>query len=196
LEGASGRDTAAPFAVDPRRNDIDHPAHRVGTIEGRHRPANDLDSLNDSRQEMRFGPAKAVGGHVPGHVLPPSIDENQGILRRQPAHADTQTAGFALRAADVDAFHVGKRFRQAAYPPFLQVLARENGDAGRGFVDRLLIARSRYDDRIQLYPLRAGRFTRYDRILCDGNRCHHEEADRWHGQSKDGETMVCHNFRK
>ncbi|MCY1357337.1 hypothetical protein D9M69_438260 [compost metagenome] len=142
LDGVLQGQGAAPFAADLLGDDVDHAAHGVGSIEGRHRPADHLDALDGGhrRHEAGGGFVEAVGSDVAGGILPAAVDQDQGVVARQAADADVQTAGLAGALAHVDAFHILQRLGQVAVALLLQVFLADHADARRRLGDLLFVA--------------------------------------------------------
>ena len=153
---------AAPFLGYLAGNDVDHPAHGVGAVEGGHRAADHLDALDRGHggNEAGGGVTEAVGRDVARNVLATAVDKNQRVVAGHAADADVQVAGLAGGTAYVYALYVPQCVGQVGKGFLFQFLARDDGDrSGRG-LDVLLEAGCCHYDGIELL----------DRLL-RGNRC-------------------------
>ncbi len=155
VEGGFGLYRAAPRVAHLAGDDIDHPAHGIGAVEGRHRAADHLDALDrrDRRKEAGGGLTEAVGRDAAGGVLASAVDQDQGVVAGQAADADVASAGLAHLAAHVDAFHVAQGVGDAGDALFFQLLAADHRDAGRCLGQGLLVARGGDHDVVQLLAL-------------------------------------------
>ncbi len=176
LDRAFRRRGADPAVPDLAGDDVDHAAHRIRPVKGRHRPAHHFDPVDrgKGRQEAGGRLAKAIGRHPARRILAAAIDQDQRIVARHAADGDVEAAGLARFAADVHALHILQGFGQAAEPLFLQFLTPQHGDAGRRLDDILLIARRGDDDRggcIPLHRCRVG-FRRHRPVAHDRHRHH------------------------
>ncbi|MNQ80670.1 hypothetical protein D3C85_956590 [compost metagenome] len=135
LQGGVHRHGTAPRAANFLGDDVDHPAHGIGTVQGRHRATNHLDAFDgvDRRHKAALGFAEAVGGDVASGVLALAVDQDQGVGAAHAADADIQAAGLAGVAGNIDPFDVVEGFGQAGNPLLLQLLATDHADAGRRF---------------------------------------------------------------
>ena len=147
LQGVVGRDGAHPLLAHLARDDVDHAAHGVRAVQGRHGAADDFDALDGGqrRHEARLRAAEAVRRDVAGRVLAPSVDQHQGVVAGHAADADVHAARLVARRAHVDAFHAFQRLRQVAEALLRQFLARQHRDRRGRLLDILLEAGRGHD---------------------------------------------------
>ena len=138
-------DFATPLLADLARDDVDHAAHGVRAIERGHGAANDFDTLDGrhGRHEAGQCGAEAVGRDVARHVLAAPVDQDQRVVAGHATDADVEAAGLAGSAHHINAFHALQGFGQIAEVLGLQLLARHDGDGGRGIFQLLLEAGGR-----------------------------------------------------
>src|SRR5690606_14570951 len=144
LEGVLEADGAGPFRADLAGDDVDHAAHGIGAVQGRHRAADDFDALDgrQRRDEAGGGLAETVGRYGPGSILATAVDQDQGVLAGHATDADVQATGVAGALAYVEPFDLFQRVSQVGVAFLLQFLAPDHADAGGGFGDLLLVAGS------------------------------------------------------
>ncbi len=120
-----------PLLADLAGDDVDHPAERIGAVEGGHRTADDFDPLDrrGRRHEAGGGFTEAVGGDVAGSILAAAVDEDQCVFAGHAADADVQSSGLAGVAVHVHAFDVLQCFGDAAEALFLQFFPSDHADA-------------------------------------------------------------------
>src|SRR5690606_35087615 len=146
LEGATQGERSGPGIERLPGDDVDHPAHRVGTVQGRHRPADHLDALDrvQRRDVVELVAAEVVRVDVAVVVLAAAVDEDQGVVRAHAAQRDGALAGLVAGFADVHALQVAHRVEQGDVRALREVLAGDHADAGR-CVDDLLLDAGRGD---------------------------------------------------
>jgi hypothetical protein len=124
---------------------LDHAADGIGAPQRGARTAHDLDAF-DLRQRQVREIGRALGGRIDAHA----IHQHQ----RMPgvAAAQEQRAGLAraARAGDVDACLAREQGQQVGRLAALDVIAREHGDRGEGFIGRHRRAIGGDDDRPEL----------------------------------------------
>src|SRR5690606_39038215 len=147
LEGAAEGDRAGPGVQALAGDDVDHAAHGVGAVQGRHRAADDLDPLDrvQRRDVVELVAAEVVRIDVAVVVLAAAVDQDQGVVRAHAAHGDRALAGLVAGLADVHALQVAHGVQQGDVGTAGQVLAGDHADAGRR-VDDLLLEAGRGDD--------------------------------------------------
>src|SRR5690606_3607418 len=114
LEGAAEGDRAGPGVQALAGDDVDHAAHGVGAVQGRHRTADDLDPLDrvQRRDVVELVAAEGVRVDVAVVVLAASVDQDQGVVGAHAAHGDRALAGLVAGLADVHAFQVAHGVQQ------------------------------------------------------------------------------------
>src|SRR5690606_36912218 len=142
LEGAAQGQRAGPGVQALAGDDVDHAAHGVGAVQGRHRAADHLDALDrvQRRDVVALVAAEGVRIDVAVVVLAAAVDQDQGGVRAHAAHRDRALAGLVAGLADVHALQVADRVQQGDVRALGQVLAGDHADAGRCVDDLLLIA--------------------------------------------------------
>src|SRR5690606_942723 len=140
-------DRTTPLAGNFLGDDIDHTAHGIGAVQGRHRSANHFDALDgrERRHKAGGGLTKAVGGYVTRSILPATVDQNERVLAVHAANADIQAAGLAGTLADIDTFYITQGLSQVVVALLLQIFLTDHTDARRCLRDLLLEARGTDD---------------------------------------------------
>ena len=141
LEDAAQIDRTVPLRRHLAGNDVDHAAHRIRTVQRRHRPAHHFDAL-DGFQRRDHARLYAAGTAVHGlaGVLPLAVDHDQRVFAGHAADRDVLLAAFA---DDADPFQMADGVLQVGERLAFQILAREHRDAGRCFLDFLFVAGGR-----------------------------------------------------
>src|SRR5690606_40341729 len=108
LHGGFKAGGTSPARAHLAGDDVDHPAHRVRTVEGRHRSTDDLDPFDGGyrRDEVVGGVAEVVRRDVAAGVLAAAVDQYQRVFGRHATHADLRRAGLVDANADVDALDI------------------------------------------------------------------------------------------
>src|SRR5690606_694768 len=95
--------------------------------------------------------AEVVGTDVADVALTATIDQDQGVVCRQPSHGDADVAVLVLSAAHIDTFNVTKGIRKTGIRFGLQLVTANDRDAGRRVRDLLLETRSGHHDGIDTF---------------------------------------------
>ncbi|MNV57260.1 hypothetical protein D3C71_1495820 [compost metagenome] len=152
LRGAVQRDLARPILADLARDDVDHPAHRIGSVQGGHGAPHDLDAFNGRhrRNEVGVDVAKAVGTRA-GAVLVQAlaVHQHQRVVAGQPADADVHAARFTAPLHG-HAFYIRHRVGQVVERLGFQLFASDHRNGRRRVLDLLLEAGRRHHDGIHL----------------------------------------------
>ncbi|MNS09146.1 hypothetical protein D3C72_406200 [compost metagenome] len=131
--GVAGVGRAAPRRGDLAGDDVDDPAHRIRTVERRHRAAHHLDALDHVGRDPVQVLAAQVGAiaDVARVADPPAVHQHQGIVVGQAADGDL---GHGAGRADA-AGHAGQtaqQFAEALNRLTLDLFARDDADRRRG----------------------------------------------------------------
>ena len=155
LQGVMGRRRSMPGVADLAGDDVDHPAHGVGPVQGGDGATHHLDPLDgrDGRQEAGGGLAKAVGRDAAGRVLAAAVDQDQGVVRPHAPDIDGLAARLADGGAGVDAFDIVQDLGDGDGPHLLDLGAGNDADRGGGLIDPLLESRGGDDDLAQFRGL-------------------------------------------
>ena len=134
--GVAGVGRAAPRRGDLAGDDVDDPAHGVGAIKRRHRPAHHLDALDHVGRDPVQILAAQVGAiaDVARVADATPVHQHQGVVVRQAANGDL---GHGAGGADA-AGHAGQtaqQFAQALDRLSLDLFARDDADRSRSVAD-------------------------------------------------------------
>ncbi len=141
-------------------HDVDHAAHRVGTVNGRRGSRQDLDAFDDAgRNVVEVGEvALALVGHrIVGHAM--AVDQQQAAARAEVAQVDRIRVDAGL-APVVVVLHRSQRGgdglqrvvdRREAF--LAHLVGGDDGDRRRPFDLRALDARTGDGDRIEILGL-------------------------------------------
>ncbi|KAG1442406.1 hypothetical protein G6F57_018422 [Rhizopus arrhizus] len=107
-------DRARPGLRHLARDDVDHPANRVGSIQRRHRPAHHFDPLDGGQGRNLAGLHHAQLFTVQhfARPLPLAVHQDQGVFARHAADGNVLLVG--IGPDDADAFDVAQRILQGA----------------------------------------------------------------------------------
>lgn len=147
LQRSVDRDRPGPRIGHLARDDIDDTAHRIGTVERRHRATHHLDPLDGGhrRQEALLETGIAIGARL-ARVLPLSIHQDQRVCARQTADGNVFPP---RRPRHRHTLHMAKRVGQVAVNTLFQRLARHHGYARRRIHHALLEAGRRHDQCVK-----------------------------------------------
>ncbi|MNM59032.1 hypothetical protein D3C81_702760 [compost metagenome] len=155
LEGRFGADAAVPLRGNLAGDDVDHPAHGVGAVQRRHRPAHHFDTF-DSFQ--RWHPALLDTGAVTvrasgTRVLAFAVDQHQRVLGGHAANADVAGAG---ATGDHHARHIAQGIGDVTVGFVLDLLAGNDRNRRRRILDLLGETRRGHHHVVQLQRLGLG----------------------------------------
>lgn len=121
LDGTVQRGLPAPFLLAPPRDDVHDSPQGIRSVEGRHRDPDHLDPLDhgEGGKEHDTRIVEGVRRDRARKVLPPPVDEGQGVLGGKPPKADRPVPGLVaacIRAIDVHPPESGAAARQRSGP--------------------------------------------------------------------------------
>ena len=135
--------TTAPLIARLAGDDVDHTTQRVRAVQGRHRAANHLDTLNGRHRRNKYAGriVKSVWRDSTRAVLPAAINQNQRVTARQPAQADALVTGLVAASVlviHIDADDIAQGIAQAGDLFALQLFTGNDGNTRRRFAKVLL----------------------------------------------------------
>src|SRR4030095_9953364 len=107
------------------RDDVDDAADRVGAVERRLRPTDDLDAVDQVGRDVG-----EVGLPRRRALDPDAVDEDLNLVGVGAADADVGNLADAARAADLDAGHGAKEIFHGLEVVLLHVVAGHDGPRG------------------------------------------------------------------
>src|SRR5690606_37350896 len=116
--------TAVPLVNHLAGDDVHDAADGVRAVERGHRATDNLDALDgfERGHVHELAVAEVVGTDVADVALTATIDQDQGVVCRQPSHGDADVAVLVLSAAHIDTFNVTKGIRKTGIRFGLQLV--------------------------------------------------------------------------
>ena len=147
LDAVAERGRALPAVRHLARDDVDHPAQRVGAVQGGRRPADHFDALDhvQRRNMVELVAAERVGVDVAVVVLALAVDQDQRVVRPHATDADGLLSRLVGGLADIDALQIAHGVDQGDVGALAQFLRGDHADAG-GCVGDLLFETGGRDD--------------------------------------------------
>ena len=154
LKDTADGDSAVEFIRHLLRDDVDHAAHRIRPVEGRHGAAHHLDAFNlGGRGQARIRELVKAAHHAArdaGSHLRHPVHEDQRIAVTHAANRDRRRIESPRRTEGIDALHRVEHLTQISVAALCDLLRMDHGDTRRRIAHILLKARCRHHNRSRL----------------------------------------------